>query len=125
MKKRKFGDLESSILEILQSNSRMTVNSVKEALGKGDKYTTVMTVLNRLVDKGLVMRERMGLRYEYWLSTTQKSKKSIFEHLRSKLVNVKTSFLVSYLINEVEDLSQEDLEEIAKLIEKAKNEKNL
>lgn len=38
---------------------------VREALGGGDAYTTVLTVLTRLWEKGLLDRERHGKTHRY------------------------------------------------------------
>jgi len=55
---RRVGDLESEILEVLWSaRARLTGREVWERLGDETRaYTTVMTVLGRLVEKGLVER---------------------------------------------------------------------
>jgi predicted transcriptional regulator len=46
-----------------------TVRDVLEALNRGRKeraYTTVMTIMRRLADKGLLRRERHGKTDTYW-----------------------------------------------------------
>ena len=55
---RRVGDLESEILEQLwAARSWLSGREVWERLGGGNRaYTTVMTVLGRLVEKGLVER---------------------------------------------------------------------
>ena len=65
MPKRGFGELEFEILNLLQENGRMTVRQVHQALGGEDKYTTVMTVLRRLADKGLVTQHRGDRAHRY------------------------------------------------------------
>lgn len=120
MTKRAFGDLENSILNVLKSGKRATVKRVQEALGNKDKYTTIMTVMSRLVEKNLLGRERVGSRYEYWLLKDQKNPQSLLERLRTRLFGMKTADVVSYLINEADDLSPEDLHEVEKMIAVAK-----
>lgn len=122
--KRAFGDLENSVLNILKSGDRVTVKYVQEALGNRDKYTTIMTVMSRLVEKKILGRERVGLRFEYWLLKDKNHSQSIFERLRSKFFGIRAADVVSYLIHEVEDLSPKDIEEMEKIIAKAK-QKNL
>lgn len=123
MKKREFGDLENEILMVLKTKKRATVNCVQEALGNVDKYTTVMTVMTRLVNKGILARQRVGLRFEYWLSDSQNKQESILKKMCSKLFNLKTAEVVSYLIHEAKDLSDEDLKEVEKAIAEAKKKK--
>ncbi len=120
MTKRAFGDLEHSILNVLRSGKRATVKRVQETLGNKDKYTTIMTVMSRLVDKKLLGRERVGLRYEYWLLKDHENPQPLLERLRSRLFGMKTADVVSYLINEADDLSHEDLEKVEKMIATAK-----
>ena len=60
------GALEARLMEALWgSASALSVQGVSDALGPGHNYKTVMTVLNRLVEKGLLMRELDGRAYRY------------------------------------------------------------
>jgi predicted transcriptional regulator len=64
---RKVGDLESEILDVLWSaGTWLTGREVWERLGDESRaYTTVMTVLGRLVDKSLVERVEEGKGHVY------------------------------------------------------------
>jgi predicted transcriptional regulator len=67
---RRVGDLESEVLEVLWSASGwLSGREVWERLGDGTDgtraYTTVMTVLGRLVDKSLVERVEEGKGHLY------------------------------------------------------------
>lgn len=121
MTKRAFGELEMQILHILQGK-RLTVKDVHRALGGKDNYNTIMTVMNRLSEKKQLFRERVGLQYEYWISEQAKTP-SFFEKVKEKLFGVKTSAVVSYLIDSAEDLTNEDIQEMEKALERAKEEK--
>lgn len=120
MSKRAFGDLECSIINVVRSLKKVTVKQVQEALGNEDKYTTIMTVMSRLVDKKILGRERNGSRYVYWFLEEQNNPQSILQRIRSRLFGVKTSDVVSYLISSADDLSTEDIEQVERLIAKAK-----
>jgi len=122
MAKRAFGDLELQVLNILKSKGRMTVKDVHRALGGNDNYNTIMTVMNRLTEKKQLAREKIGLQYEYWI-VTQNNSPSLFEKFRQKLFGVKTSAMVSYLIESAEDLTDEDVAEMEKTLERAKTRK--
>lgn len=64
--RRPFGGLESEILEVLAASSRpMSAADVRASMGDALAYTTVMTVLGRLSDKGLAQRERLGRAHVY------------------------------------------------------------
>ena len=56
-------ELESEVMEEMWRQPEATVRDVLEALNRGPKqraYTTIMTIMCRLWDKGLLTRERRG-----------------------------------------------------------------
>jgi predicted transcriptional regulator len=70
--RRPHGGLETAILDVLASaNAPMTTADVREALGESLAYTTVLTVLSRLAEKGQVGRERRGRAHVYSAVTSQ------------------------------------------------------
>lgn len=119
MTKRAFGELESEILYILKSGDRMTVKDVHKILGEKDNYNTVMTVMSRLAEKKQLAREKHGLQYEYWILESTNSL-SFLEKLKKKFFGLKTSALVCHLIESSDDLTDSDLAEMEKLIQKKK-----
>ena len=124
MTKRAFGQLELDILNILKSGERMTVKEVHQRLGGTDKYNTIMTVMLRLAEKKELGRERMGLQYEYWiLPSESRTAPSTLEQFKKKLFGVKTTAVVSYLIESANDISDEDLLEMENLIKAAKEKR--
>ncbi len=118
MTKRAFGELESQILYILKSGERKTVKDVHQTLGGQDNYNTVMTVMTRLVEKKQLARERVGLQYEYWVLSSKNS--SFLNGLKQKFFGAKTSSLVTHLIETANDLSDEELSEMEKLVQKVR-----
>ncbi|MBT2411514.1 BlaI/MecI/CopY family transcriptional regulator [Streptomyces sp. ISL-12] len=55
------GELEALVLSALaEADGPATAGWVQERLGGGLAYTTVITILTRLLDKGAVTRERAG-----------------------------------------------------------------
>ncbi|HYZ28808.1 MAG TPA: BlaI/MecI/CopY family transcriptional regulator [Thermoleophilaceae bacterium] len=64
--RREAGELESEVLAALWASSEpMTPAAVLEQLGDELAYTTVMTTLARLFEKGVVDRQRVGRGYAY------------------------------------------------------------
>jgi predicted transcriptional regulator len=64
--RREAGELESEVLAALWASSQpMTPGDVLKELGGSLAYTTVMTTLARLFEKGLVARRRSGRSYSY------------------------------------------------------------
>lgn len=120
MTKRAFGELESQILFILKSGDRQTVKDVHKALGGEDNYNTVMTVMSRLAEKKRLDRERIGLQYEYWIAKPSESF-SFLDKIKQKFAGMKTTALVSHLIESDHDLSDKDLEEMEQMLQKIRD----
>lgn len=120
MTKRGFGELELAILQILRGNTKMTVANVHKALGGCDKYTTIMTVMNRLVEKKQLGRERNGLRCSYWLLEAHAEMPSLINQLKKKIFGFKTTAVVSYLLDAADDVTEKELDQMQKMIEDAK-----
>ena len=64
--RRPMGALENEVLSVLwASDGPMNPAEVREALVDPPAYTTVMTILSRLWEKGIVTRSRVGRAYSY------------------------------------------------------------
>lgn len=64
--RRPAGALETEVLaQLWAADEPMTPAQVQDALGGDLAYTTVMTILTRLHEKGAVRRERTGRAYAY------------------------------------------------------------
>jgi len=61
------GELELQIMEVLWRKDCATVRDVYERLKQSREvaYTTVMTVMSRLFEKGLLARDKVGNAYSY------------------------------------------------------------
>ncbi len=62
---RLFGDLEARVMEIIWQLGEATVGDVLARLGDEYHYNTVMTVMSRLADKGVLTRRREGRAHVY------------------------------------------------------------
>lgn len=124
MTKREFGDLELAILNILNHGGRMTVKEVHQKLGGQDKYNTIMTVMSRLSEKKMLARERMGLQYEYWVISSTPKLPTFIDYFKKKFFGIKTTEMLSYLIDSTEDISNADLLEMEKIIQNAKKKRD-
>lgn len=123
MIKRAFGELEGAIMHLLSKKGRMTVKDMQSSLKNDDKYTTIMTVMVRMAEKGLLQRERMGAQYEYWVNPSHDQKPSLFNQLKQKLFGIKPVEIMSYLIEKNDDLSMDDLKEMEHLIKAAQKKR--
>jgi predicted transcriptional regulator len=67
------GDLQEQVMRAMWKRERGTVEEVRQALPKRYRgaYTTVQTILNRLAERGLLKRERMGKALVYVVKVTE------------------------------------------------------
>jgi predicted transcriptional regulator len=71
---RGLGTLEAQLMDALwASTAELSVQEVSTALGPGHNYKTVMTVLNRLVEKQLLARQLDGRAFRYRPTDTRES----------------------------------------------------
>jgi predicted transcriptional regulator len=64
--RRARGELESGVLATLyEADEPQTARQVRERLPGDLAYTTVLTILSRLYDKGMLVRHRAGRGYAY------------------------------------------------------------
>jgi predicted transcriptional regulator len=61
------GPTEAELMELAWQKGELTVKKALYFIGSGSNrsYTTIMTVLTRLTEKGLLSRERQGRSYVY------------------------------------------------------------
>ncbi|WP_033293710.1 BlaI/MecI/CopY family transcriptional regulator [Amycolatopsis jejuensis] len=60
------GELEAEVLAVLwEADEPMSATGVQERLGGGLAYTTVVTILSRLFEKGVATREKQGRSFTY------------------------------------------------------------
>ena len=66
MSRRGMGELEAAVMEALwAAEDGLTPREVHDRVAEGLGYTTVMTVVTRLWDKGLLTREPDGRSFRY------------------------------------------------------------
>jgi predicted transcriptional regulator len=80
---RVFGELEATVMEAVWRLGEPTVADVCEALGPDANYKTVMTVMNRLVTKGILSRRRTGRAFLY---SAIESREALMEHVSRRVV---------------------------------------
>ena len=118
---RKFlGDTEFPIMEALWKGGEYTVRDVCTQLqDKRDiAYTTVMTVMCRLFEKGLLRRRKEGKTYIYQAAVSREElTRSIVGRVIQGLLSDFTAPAISQFVDSVEDQKPEQMEELARLIQ--------
>jgi len=113
------GETEMEILHHVWSLQRATVTEVKERIEQERPvaYTTVMTVLRNLADKGYLSFEKDGAQYVYSAQREPSEvKMSLLQDLLTKVFRGSPTALVQTLVAN-ENLSDEERHHIRRLIE--------
>lgn len=124
--KGQLGDLELVIMNILwQANEPLQVNQVVEAMGHNRAYTTVMTTLSRLHEKGYLNQQRVGRAYQYQPRLTRAG---VLQRMWGRLADVLAGGdrveLIPHLLGSEEELSEQErhfLQDLADRIEDSKS----
>lgn len=112
--KRSFGELETTILRLfVQHKEAMSVHDVMKHLKGDNAYTTIMTVLTRLYEKGILKRAKEGRSFVYSVK-----KAPLFKRLKEKLMGTKPSEVFSYFLEE--QMDPNELEKIETMIKEHK-----
>jgi predicted transcriptional regulator len=126
MEPPKLGPLEMRVLGLLEDREPRCVADIQQALqAEGHKlaYTTVMTVLKRLHDKGVIARVKQSRRYLYTTSSsTGAVKEGILTRIRQGLFRSNRLQPIVTLL-EHEDLSDEELLALRRVIDERLEDK--
>lgn len=108
------GSLEAKIMDVSwkQPDSFLSVRDVLGRLEGGLAYTTVMTVMNRLFEKGLLRRRREG---RAWIYRCAMSREAFAAATMSEVLNG-ASDRRSALLHFVADLPGDDAEALRRLL---------
>jgi len=114
-------DGELRLMQVIWGRGSATVGDVVDALAGRETpaYSTVLTMLRILEQKGYLRHEKEGRAFVYYpVIEKNDARRSAIRHLMSRLFDNSPESLVLNLI-ENEELSSEDLDRIKKLIEDA------
>ena len=115
---------ERQIVDILYRRGRATAAEVMEALPADTTYSTVRTQLRVLEEKGHIKHEQDGQRYVYSPAVPRGTvRRSALKHLVETFFDGSVEQTVAALLGaDASRLSDDELQRIAGLIEKARKE---
>lgn len=123
---RFFGPLEAKIMEILWNGPEMTIKDVQSKLAKekSANFNTVMTVMNRLVDKDVLQKRTEGrvslyrptLTMEEFLETQSKE-------LTQDLMEEFGPLVVSHMLDALEEADPALIKQLEQKIKELKKER--
>jgi BlaI family penicillinase repressor len=111
-----FTERELDVMAVLWDNCSATVADVRERLADDLAYTTVLTILRTLEDKGYVAHRPEGRAYRYHpLVDREEAQVSHLNRLTQKLFSGSTERLLTHLVGE-RGMSEEELERLRALL---------
>ena len=117
---RFFGPLEAKVMDVLWNDCEMTIKEVQQALEheKLVNFNTVMTVMNRLVEKGMLYKRMAGRSSLYKPVLTRSAfLNSQSKHMTHELLDEFGSVVVNHMLDALDDA---DDELVARLEQKIK-----
>ena len=94
-----FTDREIDVMEVLWEHGPSLVAEVRAALRDELAYTTVLTILRTLEQKGYVKHEEEGRVHRYFAAVKEDAaRRSALQHLTGKLFKGSAELLLTHLV---------------------------
>lgn len=117
---RVLGELEAKIIEIVWASGCTTVKETTERLGPDTSVKTVMTVMNRMVEKGLLHRSRSGRAFYYEATTDRETfMKDVVDRVLQELM---ADFRQPTLAHFIDTAAPEQLAELEELLRRRRSD---
>jgi BlaI family transcriptional regulator, penicillinase repressor len=115
---------ERQIMEILYQRGKASASEVRDAIQDAPSYSAVRAMLRVLENKGHVKHQAEGLKYVYVpVVAREKAKRSAVKHLLDTFFSDSPEQVVAALLDvSAKRLTREELDRMAEMIEKAKQE---
>ena len=120
MKNKSISNSEWKIMKILWQTPKLTLRQIYEKTGaaEGWSYTTVRTLVTRLVEKEAVAADKSGANFKYYpLLSENECKNSEVKNFIDKVFDGKKSTLMVSLTKDCK-LTEEETKTLMSLIEK-------
>ncbi len=112
-----FTDRELDLMHVLWDHGPSTVAQVRDRVVDHLAYTTVLTILRTLEDKGYVGHTEEGRAYRYHVLVERgEARVSAVGRITDKLFAGRTELLLTHLVSD-QELSQDALERIRQLLD--------
>jgi predicted transcriptional regulator len=113
------GSLELEVMEIMWKVGESTVQNVTEVINRRRiiAYTTVMTVMGHLVDKGLLARTMEGKRYHYRVAQSRiEFLRGTSQRMVRALVDDFGDLAIAEFLGQIENVDSEKLKQLRDLV---------
>ena len=113
----RLSDRELDVMAVLWARGSGTVAEVREALPDPLAYTTVLTVLRTLEEKGFVGHEEEGKAHRYLpLVARERAGRSALNRMMEKLFDGSPELLLTQLVSD-RKLSPQDIRRLRKILD--------
>ena len=115
---------ERQIMDLFFQNGEMTAQAIRDQMENAPNYTTVRTLLRILEEKGHLSHTTSGRQYVYKpISSPEKVRQHSLQHLLKVFFGGSITEAVATFLNHPDTkLSSEELKELEKIVQKAKDE---
>ena len=114
---RVLGELEERLMEVLWDEHPLAVRAVCDRLRGKLAYTTVMTTLDRLHKKGLLVREKAGNAFVYAPAMDRgEYKRRVIEAAVAPLLDQGAGPVLAAFVDVAAELDESNLAQLEKLI---------
>ncbi|CAG7644490.1 hypothetical protein PAESOLCIP111_04719 [Paenibacillus solanacearum] len=123
---RFFGPLEARIMNVLWTSSEIAIKDVQARLERDQaiNFNTVMTVMNRLVEKGVLTKRSVGRTSLYRpLLSKEHFMENQSKELTHELIEEFGPLVVNHMIEALEEADQELLEQLEQKIKSLKKDR--
>lgn len=115
---------ERQILDALLEAGEASAEDIRQRLPDPPSYSAVRVMLTRLEKKGYVRHREEGVRYIYAPAVSRtRERRNALSRLVRTFFGGSTTEAVTALLDSAEDLSHEELDRLAGIIEKAKEKR--
>ncbi len=112
-------DREADVMQVLWDHGPSVVNEVKDKLADELAYTTVLTILRTLEQKGYVKHEEEGRVHRYFAAVREDAaRSSALQHLTGKLFKGSAELLFTHLVSD-RKLSKDQVQRMRELLASA------
>ncbi len=125
--KKLLGSLELKVMECMWQVEEATVQQVVAAINRRRPiaYTTVMTVMVHLVDKGLLVRTKEGKRYRYRLA---QSREEFLQETSRRIIHTLVDdfgdLAIAQFLGEIDNVGADRLEKLRDMVQEPISENN-
>ncbi len=121
-----FGELEARLMEAVWALTEPNVQQVINHLGDNLNYKTTMTVMNRLVEKGMLKRRKVGRAFVYRATISRDALLAgVFDKMvRGMFGSDFRQIALAQIVETADELDTQLLDDLTRLIE-ARKQKNV